>query len=128
MGKNHDMTKKPSRLIGPEDLKVGQYVTVAETTWQLLCPSEDVPCAGGPGVGVEPRLAHVTGWADGAGWPLRVIGVCLPFAFAQTATGDHVSLDLRRHRLSRLSRAYGDAVFGALKKPESAPAAATDAG
>lgn len=119
MGKtNDDNLSKPlsrtSRLIGPEDLRPGQYVTVAEHTYQLLYTPDEYGCAGG--VATEPRIARVVGWAEGAGWPLRVVEVCLPYAFAVNAQGTHVALDLRRHRLSRLSGAYGRAAFDAIKK------------
>src|SRR5687768_13628359 len=119
MSKTQDKLSKHSRLIGPEDLRAGHYVTIAEMTWQLVVKEE--PCAG---PAIEPRIATVTGWPDGSGWPLRVISVCLPYAIAETSMGKHVALDLRRHRLSRLSKSYGEGVFAALKKPAANATAA----
>jgi hypothetical protein len=117
MGKLKEKLSKASRLIGPEDVRAGQFVTISEWTWQVLC--ED--CTGED----QPRIAHVSGWPEGSGWPLRVEKVCLPFVFAQTVTGTHVTVDLRRARLSRLSKSYGRAVFEAHKKPEEPPPATT---
>lgn len=117
MGKSRDKLSKASRLIGPEDVRAGQYVTIAEMTWQVLCVPDD---ACGP-LAEEPRILHVTGWPEGAGWPLRIVKVCIPYVFAETVAGAHVTLDLRRHRLSRLSKSYGKAVFEAHKKPAAGP-------
>ncbi len=112
MGKPQEKLQKASRLIGPEDVRPGQYVTVSEKTWQILCMPE--ACGG---IAEEPWVAHVSGWPDGAGWPLRVVRVCLPYVLAVNAAGEHVTVDLRCHRLSRLSKAYGKAVFEAVGKP-----------
>jgi hypothetical protein len=120
MRKTIDKLSKASRLIGPEDVRAGQYVTIAEKTWQILCIPDDA-CAAAT---AEPRIGHVSGWPDEAGWPLRVVKVCLPYVFAETAAGGHVAVDLRCHRLSRLSKSYGRAVFEATRKPAASPPAA----
>ena len=109
---------KPARLIGPEDVRPGLYVTVAETTWQVLYVPEE------SGIGApEARIARVSGWDGDAGWPLRVVSVSLPYVLAIDRDGDHVAVDLRRSRLARLSKAYGQAAFAALKKREESSAA-----
>ena len=102
---------KASRLIGPEDVRAGQYVTIAETTWQFACIPDACDSFAG-----EARIVHVSGWPEASGWPLKILKVCLPYAFAETASGAHVTLDVRRHRLSRLHKSYGRAVFEACRK------------
>ena len=119
MAKTIDKLSKASRLIGPEDVRAGQYVTLAEKTWQILCIPDD--CSA---VAAEPRIAHVSGLPEEAGWPLRVLKVCLPYVFVENASGGHGMVDLRCHRLSRLSKSYGRAVFEATRKPVQPPPAA----
>lgn len=113
MAREKQKLSKPSRLIGPEDVRPGQFVTIAEATWQILCVPFDCDSFS------EPRVRHVTGWPESSGWPLRIERVCLPYAFAETVSGAHVVIDLRRHRLSKLSKSYGRAVFEAHKKPKT---------
>jgi hypothetical protein len=101
---------KPSRYIGPEDVEPGQFVTIAETTVQVL-PE-------GPGMGtgrIEPQ--SVTILPGCAGMAFEVIAVCYPFVLVRDRDGDRYGLDLRRHRLARLSKAYGKAAFAKAERP-----------
>lgn len=98
--------KKPSsRLVGPEDLKRGQYVTIAFATQQLA----PLPCDFGCDDEVE--AVRMTIMPASAGWPFRVVEVCRPFVWVEDRDGDVFGLDLRRHRLARLSDRYGKAAF-----------------
>ena len=106
---------KPSRLIGPEDVKPGQFVTIAEVTEQYVC----FPDAGPD---TTPRVESVTLQPAGAGCPFRVEQVSLPFVLVVAPDGQRYAADLRRHRLARLSRRYGRAAFAR----DSAPAGASD--
>lgn len=96
-----------SRLIGPEDVKPGQFVTVAEVTEQYVyLPAE--ACVGG---NVEPRVAAVTLRSAAAGWPFRVEQVSLPYVLVIAPDGERYAADLRRHRLARVRKRYGKAAF-----------------
>lgn len=97
---------KPSRLIGPEDIRVGQYVTCAHQTYELVPSPCDVPTGDRH---VEPHYVTVT--APDAGEALRVEAVCLPYVLVRTMHGRIDAVDLRQVRLARLSKAYGRAAF-----------------
>ena len=107
----------PSSLIGPEDVEVGMFVTLSETTHQFMPLDEMVGGNGsGPSGGAAARTLEpmqITMIAPGAGWPLRVVDVCLPFVFLVNAKGEHSAADLRRHRLAKLSARYGRITFAA---------------
>lgn len=96
----------PSRLIGPEDLAVGQYVTIAEETDEYVVRSD---------ADVSPTLfvQSVTTMAGYAGWPSRIKAVSLPYVFVKRASGSLAVFDLRRHRLALLAPEFGKAVFKA---------------
>ncbi len=89
-----------SRLIGPEDIRPGIWVTVSETTYRG--PAEERPYDGG-------SIATVT-WTTlscMAGVPYKVRAVALPFVYVTDAAGGVETLDLRRERLARLPSNYG---------------------
>ncbi|MEM8495849.1 MAG: hypothetical protein AAF663_10740 [Planctomycetota bacterium] len=99
----------PSRLIGPEDLTVGQYVTVAEATDEYVVRSD---CDIAP----ELTVHAVTTMAGYAGWPSRVKAISLPYVFVIRANGSRTVFDLRRHRRALLAPEFGKAVFNAEAK------------
>ena len=101
-----------ARSLAPEDLRAGEYVSLdyeiiefPSFFWcgdaQVLPPSEPV------------RMPWQT--AD-CGQPLKVKAVCLPYVFVKKHSGEHRTLDVRRHRLLRLSSNYARAVWKALNK------------
>ncbi|MAE66801.1 MAG: hypothetical protein CMJ18_21290 [Phycisphaeraceae bacterium] len=49
-----------------------------------------------------------------SGRPLKVLGVCLPFVLVRRPDGRHVTLDLRRHHVVRLSKSYGRRAFAGI--------------
>ena len=98
-----DILPQPSRLIGPEDVRVGAFVTVSEQTFQMIAPPD--------GCGVSPTLHHITGVPWNAGTAYKVVGVCLPFVATIDRDGDAETFDLRRHRLALLSDSFGRQVF-----------------
>jgi hypothetical protein len=53
-----------------------------------------------------------------AGYPLRVIAICLPFVYAKTPGGETVTIDGRRAQLVRLHRKCAKAIW---KELRSAP-------
>ena len=106
-----------SRSLAAEDLKCGEFVGILYETveypsfwWscdpQVLSPSEPV------------RMhCHTTD----CGIPLKVKAICLPFVFVKKPCGEHRTLDLRQHRLVRLSREYARTVWKVMSK-RTAPA------
>ena len=98
----------PTRLIGPEDVTPGDYVTIAETTGQVL-PNRCVEAHER-----EIELLKFTMWPDEAGQPLKVQAVSLPFVLVQTVGGPSAIIDLRQHRLARLPEAFGRLAFARL--------------
>jgi hypothetical protein len=105
--------KKPSRVIGPEDVHVGDYVAVTHTTYEFLMD----PCADFSQDEVKPKRVTLIPW--NAGRPMKVLSVCLPFVLVQDTARTTETLDLRRHRIARLRRAYGRKAFEADKSPKN---------
>lgn len=98
-----------AKLLAPEDVRVGDGVTLAHETIQFLA-RDDPP----PG---EDRNRVLTARIipDAAGRPLRVREVCLPFVLVRDARGRHETLDLRRQHLYRLDPAYAKRALGKLR-------------
>ncbi len=100
-----------ARSLAPEDLSCGDFVAVVQeiVEWpsffwscdaQLLPPDEPV------------RLAVRS--SEG-GTPLKIKAICLPFVFVKRPCGTHRTLDVRQHRLVRLSAAYASTVWKEMK-------------
>jgi hypothetical protein len=101
-----------SRSLAAEDLRCGDFVSILyevvefPSFWwscdpQLMPPSEPV------------RLQCHS--SDG-GTPLKVKAICLPFVFVKKPCGQHRTLDVRQHRLVRLSPDYARPVWKAMSK------------
>lgn len=94
------------QTLAPEDVREGEYVTVVRQTLELLpllCDEWETPRVR--------RVSVMPGWS---GTPLRVVRVCLPFVLTEDASGRHLTLDLRRQELARLSEEYGKKAFKCL--------------
>lgn len=100
-----------ARHVAPEDIAVGDYVTVAHVTYEFVGD-----CSSVPEQTVTPK--RVTFMSPCAGRPLRVMSICLPYLFVREPEGGHDMLDLRRHRIMKLSKTYGKKVFKRLKPPK----------
>ena len=112
--KSHAATTDESlaaRSLPPEDLKRGDFVAVLHEIdewpsffWhadpQILRPDEPVRLVRHP---------------DDGGTPLKVRAICLPFVFVKTPVGQQRVLDVRRHRLVRLSDKYARTVWKAMQ-------------
>jgi hypothetical protein len=62
--------------------------------------------------------------APSDGLPLKVKSVCLPFVLMKQASGERLTLDLRKWRLARLDRDYAKLAWKAYKKsPQQATTA-----
>lgn len=96
---------KPSRVIGPEDVREGQYITVTHTMYEFLSDR----CA--PEYDQEVTATRVTLINGDAGQPLKVVAVCLPFVLTRNTAGLLCSLDLRQHHIAKLTKGYGRKAF-----------------
>jgi hypothetical protein len=99
-----------SRLIGPEDIRPGQYVTVAEETHEIMPVGSDRECK----IVIEPQL--VTMRCHWSGIPFKVVSVALPYVLARDFERDPVMLDLRRFRLAVLPAEFAQSYFKAMTK------------
>jgi hypothetical protein len=103
---------KMAKVLAPEDLRVGDYVALLHVVREV--PSfwlRDGIRAIGP---IEPvRIAFML---NNGGVPYRVRSVCLPFVLVKTPSGRSRNLDVRRHRLARLTCAHAQAAWKACKK------------
>ena len=95
-----------SRSLPPEDIRVGQYVTVLHVLRESE-PFDDEFDAAWRGV----RLQRTLWLPWSGGMPMRVVEVCLPFVLVERANGRHRTLDVRRYKLARVSERYGQEVF-----------------
>jgi hypothetical protein len=106
---NTNPTILSQRVRSPEDIRVGDFIAVSQTRYQLL-PDNLEHMLGGQEI--EP--ISLTAMPGDAGVPMKVIQLCLPFVIGETAHDARVVIDTRRHVLSRVSEAYAMAV-----KPKS---------
>ena len=105
-------TLTTSRQCAPEDLKAGDYISIARVTCELLPACFDEPFT--PQRDLEPlRFSFMP---DNAGKPLKIKQLCLPFVLVKQANGRHETLDLRRHHVLKLDTAYGKKAFKRLRK------------
>lgn len=102
--KTRGNVETPSRLIGPEDLKVGMYVTVSQVNQEAVWLTDD-PSGGER---VEREMYESFPWCT---YVYRIRAVSLPYALAVDHEGDVATLDLRRHRLARVAKSFGKLTF-----------------
>ncbi len=111
-----------ARPLAPEDVRPDDYVCVFQVIgeympfWPLM--ESDA--------WKEPQPVRLQ-WlpADGT-TPLRVIEVCVPFVLVEQVDGSHRTLDLRRHRLARVSEQFGRRSFKRLKRAATKRVAAEE--
>ena len=95
-----------SKELAPEDVDRGQFVCV------LYIIDETIPfCSDGnsPWRRAEPMRYRLLPWRGVR--PMRVIDVCLPYVLVKRADGYHQTLDVRQHRLARVSERFGRLAF-----------------
>ena len=102
---------KTIRTLAPEDVRVGDYVAITQLVVELPSFFWDDSATRDPSDPV--RMPWIPG--DG-GLPRRVVDVCLPFVFVEEPDGRHCTLDMRRHRLARLSKRYARAALKRMAK------------
>lgn len=111
--KSQTLEPTAAKRVAPEDLRVGDGVTVGRVTSEILA-SEDPP----PG-STHNRVLKADFIPHDAGDPLRVKRVCLPFVLAVNAADQHVTLDVRRQHLMKLDADYTRFAFKKLGDKKS---------
>lgn len=101
-----------SRSLAAEDLAQGDYVGILSeiVEWPSFfwhCDAQLLP----PG-----ELVRLQCRTSDGGTPLKVKAICLPFVFVKSPAGEHRILDVRRHRLVRLSSDYAGLVWKVMAK------------
>jgi len=101
-----------AKALAPEDIRTGDFVTplhvVAEVpSYYWFSESWSLPAD-------QPVRIRLTSPIDGL--PLRVQSLCLPFVLVKQATGEGLTLDLRKYQLARLDRRYAKRAWKAYKK------------
>lgn len=105
---------KVAATIAGEDIACGDYVALLNETvefpsflWNAcdwsLSPHELV------------RLSIIP---NTAGYPLRVLAVCLPFVYAKTPTGEAMTIDTRRMQLVKLHRKSAKVIWKELRNAQ----------
>jgi hypothetical protein len=101
-----------SKSLAAEDLKCGDFVAVLQEI--VECPSFLWSCD--PQLLPPGELVRLICRGSEGGTPLKVKAICLPFVFVKRPCGSHATLDVRQHRLVRLSDNYARAVWKATKR------------
>jgi hypothetical protein len=108
--------KKISTALAPEDVKVGDYVgilhVITEFPRAFLC---------GDQTWESPSELVRWQWMAPPGEPMKVVEVSLPFVLVRQADGKHRTLDMRRHRLARVSERFGRKAFKRFRRDHSDP-------
>ena len=108
------MTKQPSmaRPLAPEDVRPGDYVCVFQVV------DEHLPfwCLFDSNSWKDPQPVRLRWLPADGDTPLRVIETCVPFLLVEQVDGTHRTLDLRRHRLARVSERFGRRAFKRLRR------------
>ena len=102
-----------AKPLAPEDIAVGDYVA----TLHMICEAPSFLWCSDATLTSRDELVLMQFVPDeGAGVPLRVESICLPFVLVQPPTGKQRPLDIRRHPLARLAPGYAQATWKALGK------------
>jgi len=104
-------TTVAARIAG-EDIHKGDYVTVLTDVVEL--PSYLWNCSDSELPADEPvRMRYLP---RNAGWPYKVIAVCLPFVYAKTLRGGINVIDTRQQQLVRLDADRSRKVWKRMRK------------
>lgn len=92
--------------VAPEDLNCGDYIAALNVVYQFpsflwCCDSSAVE----PGEAVQVQFR-----APGAGTPLKVKAICLPFVFVKLPNGSTQTMDVRQFQFVRLAPEYAKTV------------------
>lgn len=97
--------------VAPEDLNFGDYVAALNVVYQF--PSYMWCCDSAPVEPHEPVMVQFR--APGAGTPLKIKAICLPFVFVKCPNGTVQTLDVRQIQLVRLNSEYASTVWKEMK-------------
>ena len=104
-----DEEKTISKPLAPEDIRPGDYVSLLHIVSEFVsffC-AEDVQFRQ-----IEPvRITRMPYSIE----PMEVVEVCLPFVLVRRPDNKHETLDVRRHKVARLSPKFGKKAFKRLK-------------
>jgi hypothetical protein len=101
-----------SRSLAAEDLRCGDFVSILYESVEF--PSFWWSCD--PQLWPPGEPVRLTCLSSDGGTPLKVKAICLPFVFVKKPCGQHLTLDVRRHRLVRLTPNYARPVWKAMSK------------
>lgn len=95
-----ERTMQPSlaQSVAGEDLQIGDYIAVLNTTFQLISSQWD-RCDCSP-----EEIIRVKYIPSDAGQPRKIVGVCLPFVYVKCANDTSEIIDLRLTQVARLDR------------------------
>ena len=97
--------------IAGEDLACGDYIALLNETVDFPSFLWDA-C----GASLSPHeLVRLRVVPSNAGYPLRVIAICLPFVYAKTPGGETTTIDTRRTQLVRLHRKCAKVIWKELR-------------
>jgi hypothetical protein len=103
--------------VAGEDLACGDYVALLNETVDFPSFLWDA-C----GASLSPHeLVRLKVIPSAAGYPLRVIAICLPFVYAKTPDGKAVTIDTRRTQLVRLHRKCAKVMWKELRSMSKQP-------
>jgi hypothetical protein len=101
-----------SRLLAAEDLRRGDFASILHEvveypSFWLGCDAQLYP---------PNELVRMQCRSSESGVPLKVKAICLPFVFVKKPCGEHRTLDVRQHRLARLSADYARPVWAGTER------------
>jgi len=100
---------RTSQIVAPEDIRLGDFVCLLRVVQEWIPFFDNAPWHRDP-------LRRVEMMPCDEQLPMRVVEVCLPFIMVKQTDGTHRVLDIRRHRLARVARIYGQSVFSRMKR------------
>jgi hypothetical protein len=110
-----------AKALAPEEIRPGDLVTplhmIVEVPSYFWC--ED--CWSLP----REQVVRIRYTPTSDGLPLKVKSICVPFVLVKQASGDQLTIDLRKCQLARLDRRYGKRAWKAFKNGRSRAATAT---
>ena len=101
-----------AKTLAPEEVRARDFVTVFHRIAEL--PSF-LWCADASTLSVH-DLVRIQFISEGAGIPLKVKSICLPFVLVKHPRGFKRTVDLRQCRLARLDRGFATMAWKAFKK------------
>lgn len=112
------------RPVAPEDLAPGMYITVMLQRYEWW-PSGF--CEPSP-IMLDRYPLRWDRAPEDSGVPLRVVGVCLPFALTETPAGVLRTVDTRSMSVARFNPVYGREAFARLARQAKGKSAAAGTG